>query len=185
MHPENKRRKVEAGDVVTEDGTNQKVLLTPENLEIFWSQPEDFDPVSDLFHVVCDADGNNVLSLAIKNNHEKAFFFMLNHKCLLPEDINQQNAKGVTALAVAAHKGREHMVEAMLAQGAEVDIPNHNGSTALIQASHFGHVGIVSALIRAQAHVDRPNDKGTTALMRAAQDLCGIALKRPQAAPCV
>ena len=85
-------------------------------------------------------------------------------------DLDAQNVKGVTALALAAQKGRSRALDLLLAAGASVDLANHNGSTALIQASHFGHADVVDRLVRARAHIDTRNNKGTTALMRAAQE---------------
>ena len=45
---------------------------------------------------------------------------------------------GITAVSVAAHKGRQEIVKMLIAANADVNIDSNNGSTPLIQASHFG-----------------------------------------------
>lgn len=45
---------------------------------------------------------------------------------------------GITSVSVAAHKGRQEIVNMLIAAQADVNIDSNNGSTPLIQASHFG-----------------------------------------------
>ncbi|RVE66062.1 hypothetical protein OJAV_G00122720 [Oryzias javanicus] len=54
---------------------------------------------------------------------------------------------GQTALMLAVSHGRRDMVEALLAQGADVNIPDDEGSTALMCASEHGHADIVKLLL--------------------------------------
>uniref|UniRef100_A0A7N6FB98 KN motif and ankyrin repeat domains 1b n=1 Tax=Anabas testudineus TaxID=64144 RepID=A0A7N6FB98_ANATE len=54
---------------------------------------------------------------------------------------------GQTALMLAVSHGRMDMVQALLAQGAEVNLQDDEGSTALMCASEHGHAGIVKLLL--------------------------------------
>ncbi|MEQ2184205.1 hypothetical protein GOODEAATRI_005500 [Goodea atripinnis] len=54
---------------------------------------------------------------------------------------------GQTALMLAVSHGRMDMVQALLAQGAEVNIQDDEGSTALMCASEHGHAEIVKLLL--------------------------------------
>lgn len=54
---------------------------------------------------------------------------------------------GQTGLMLAVSHGRMDMVQALLAQGADVNIQDDEGSTALMCASEHGHVEIVKLLL--------------------------------------
>lgn len=54
---------------------------------------------------------------------------------------------GQTALMLAVSHGRMDMVQALLAQGAEVNLRDDEGSTALMCASEHGHADIVKLLL--------------------------------------
>eukprot|EP00613_Pedinella_sp_CCMP2098_P019759 CAMPEP_0171690164 /NCGR_PEP_ID=MMETSP0991-20121206/4850_1 /TAXON_ID=483369 /ORGANISM="non described non described, Strain CCMP2098" /LENGTH=544 /DNA_ID=CAMNT_0012278289 /DNA_START=82 /DNA_END=1716 /DNA_ORIENTATION=+ len=138
-------------------------------LMAFFANPKLFNSSreqSPLLFSSCDQDQNTSLILAIKGGHEEAFVVLLSTH----QNLDAQNVKGVTALALSAQKGRVGYLFKLLDAGAQVDLANFNGSTALIQASHFGHTDIVTLLLEHRAHVDTRNNKGTTALMRAAQE---------------
>lgn len=54
---------------------------------------------------------------------------------------------GQTALMLSVSHGRMDMVQALLTQGAEVNIQDDEGSTALMCASEHGHADIVKLLL--------------------------------------
>ncbi|XP_015243836.1 PREDICTED: KN motif and ankyrin repeat domain-containing protein 1-like isoform X1 [Cyprinodon variegatus] len=63
-------------------------------------------------------------------------------------DVNAKAIQaGQTALMLAVSHGRMDMVQALLAQGAEVNIQDDEGSTALMCASEHGHADIVKLLL--------------------------------------
>ncbi|XP_047426349.1 KN motif and ankyrin repeat domain-containing protein 1-like isoform X2 [Mugil cephalus] len=63
-------------------------------------------------------------------------------------DVNAKASQaGQTALMLAVSHGRMDMVQALLAQGAEVNIQDDEGSTALMCASEHGHADIVKLLL--------------------------------------
>ncbi|XP_041826951.1 KN motif and ankyrin repeat domain-containing protein 1-like isoform X2 [Melanotaenia boesemani] len=63
-------------------------------------------------------------------------------------DVNAKATQaGQTALMLAVSHGRLDMVQALLAQGAEVNIQDDEGSTALMCASEHGHADIVKLLL--------------------------------------
>ncbi|XP_030006835.1 KN motif and ankyrin repeat domain-containing protein 1-like [Sphaeramia orbicularis] len=63
-------------------------------------------------------------------------------------DVNAKASQaGQTALMLAVSHGRMDMVQALLAQGAQVNLQDDEGSTALMCASEHGHVDIVKLLL--------------------------------------
>ncbi|XP_035524521.1 KN motif and ankyrin repeat domain-containing protein 1-like [Morone saxatilis] len=63
-------------------------------------------------------------------------------------DVNAKASQaGQTALMLAVSHGRMDMVQALLAQGAEVNLQDDEGSTALMCASEHGHADIVRLLL--------------------------------------
>uniref|UniRef100_UPI0037E905B9 KN motif and ankyrin repeat domain-containing protein 1-like n=1 Tax=Semicossyphus pulcher TaxID=241346 RepID=UPI0037E905B9 len=63
-------------------------------------------------------------------------------------DVNAKASQaGQTALMLAVSHGRMDMVQALLAQGAEVNLQDDEGSTALMCASEHGHAEIVRLLL--------------------------------------
>uniref|UniRef100_A0A667YWG0 Uncharacterized protein n=1 Tax=Myripristis murdjan TaxID=586833 RepID=A0A667YWG0_9TELE len=63
-------------------------------------------------------------------------------------DVNAKASQaGQTALMLAVSHGRMDMVQALLAQGAEVNLQDDEGSTALMCASEHGHTDIVKLLL--------------------------------------
>lgn len=54
---------------------------------------------------------------------------------------------GQTALMLAVSHGRMAIVQALMAQGAEVNLQDDEGSTALMCASEHGHTDIVKLLL--------------------------------------
>ncbi len=67
-----------------------------------------------------------------------------------------------------AKKGKDGLVETLLAAGADVNVRDENGRTALMLASLGGHLKTVERLLDAGAHVDAKDGEGKTA-----QDLAG------------
>ncbi|KAF6735003.1 KN motif and ankyrin repeat domain-containing protein 1 [Oryzias melastigma] len=63
------------------------------------------------------------------------------------ENPDHMRVAGQTALMLAVSHGRRDMVEALLAQGADVNIRDDEGSTALMCASEHGHADIVKLLL--------------------------------------
>ncbi|XP_070706960.1 KN motif and ankyrin repeat domain-containing protein 1-like [Pempheris klunzingeri] len=63
-------------------------------------------------------------------------------------DVNAKASQaGQTALMLAVSHGRMDMVQALLAQGAQVNLQDDEGSTALMCASEHGHADIVRLLL--------------------------------------
>ena len=83
---------------------------------------------------------------------------------------NASNKDGESALGVAARFGRGEVVQALLAQGADLNSRDHKyGATPLIWASVNGFTGIVKSLLEKGADANTPDSKnGMTPLMSAA-----------------
>jgi ankyrin repeat protein len=67
----------------------------------------------------------------------------------------------------AAWKGDTEKVQALLAQGADVNAKDKGGFTALMDAAWEGHTDTVQALLAQKADVNAKNKNGDTALMLA------------------
>lgn len=84
------------------------------------------------------------------------------------DEVNRQDASGMTALYVASWKGRTKIVRLLLKHGAEVDVAHKSGVTPLWKAAQNGHTEIVGLLLDAGANVDPAPPDGSTALREAA-----------------
>ena len=86
-----------------------------------------------------------------------------------PEQIQAQGDTGWTALMHASWAGHAHMVEALLARGAQPSASSLDGLTALMLAAGAGHADAVAALIEGGADLDAASWSGRTALESALQ----------------
>jgi ankyrin repeat protein len=84
-------------------------------------------------------------------------------------DLNQVNANGLTALALAANKGHADIVSALIKAGANLDRSNKSGHTPMVLALFAKHFDIVKQLITAGADVNIKDQNGWNALMHAAR----------------
>ena len=77
------------------------------------------------------------------------------------EEIRQlSNNKGYTALHIAARQGHLDIVQYLLSQGIEVDLPDRRGHTALHLAVWGEHETVVDLLISQGANVNHNKGKG-------------------------
>ena len=84
-------------------------------------------------------------------------------KCVADADLTHE-------LLSAARRGQADTIQALLAQGSNVDTRNLVGETALIQAAEKGRLEVVELLITHHAEVNAQDKLGWTALMRAAYE---------------
>lgn len=110
-----------------------------------------------------DERGQQPLYLALRAESDKVAQLLLQHPAL---DVDRANAMGETALLMAALRGRENFVQALIARGAQV---NREGWTALHYAVTGPSLAVVSLLIDRGAALDARAPNGTTPLMVAAQ----------------
>ena len=71
-------------------------------------------------------------------------------------------------LFVAAQKGQDARVRALLAAGADKDLVNNNGATSLLVAAWNGHDAVVRVLLDAGADKDLAMKDGATPVLVAA-----------------
>lgn len=85
-------------------------------------------------------------------------------------DVNRVlDETGLTLLMVAAHEGKEDLLENLLGSGADVEERDEKGYTALMFACNAGQAGAAARLITAGADVNAGDNDGSTPLMFAAQ----------------
>lgn len=83
-------------------------------------------------------------------------------------DLNTQNAKGYTALILAAYNGQLASVEQLLAAGADPCVEDVRGNTALMGAIFKGEVRIAKRLLQSTCSPNQRNAAGQTPAMYAA-----------------
>lgn len=83
----------------------------------------------------------------------------------LVADVDDEAARGKTALMVAAAEGATGLVERLIDLGAAVDHRNHAEGTALMYAAQYGQLETAKLLIARGAAVGAKAMKGWTALM--------------------
>ncbi|MFC3608743.1 ankyrin repeat domain-containing protein [Stutzerimonas tarimensis] len=83
-------------------------------------------------------------------------------------DLNVTDAKGYTALILAAYHGHRDSVERLLEAGADPCIQDLQGNTALMGAIFKGEIRIARRLMSAACSPDQRNANGQTAAMYAA-----------------
>jgi ankyrin repeat protein len=80
-------------------------------------------------------------------------------------EVDRGDAKGRTALMLAAARGEHELLARLLELGARVDQRNHAGGTALMYAAQYGQLAAAKTLLDANAAVDIVAAKGWSALM--------------------
>ncbi len=97
---------------------------------------------------------------------------------LLADGFNPNSADdhGLTALMVAAGRGKLGLVKLLLSKGADVNTQNYagkwpmGGKTALMFAASEGHLATVNEILLAGSTLDTQDADGETALMKAASN---------------
>lgn len=87
---------------------------------------------------------------------------------LVPELINERDAKGYSALIISAYNNQPSIVSILIEHGADIDAGDASGNTALMGAAFRGYKEIVQILIDAGADVNLRNGQGAPALTFAA-----------------
>ncbi|MCC7114900.1 MAG: ankyrin repeat domain-containing protein [Burkholderiales bacterium] len=75
-----------------------------------------------------------------------------------------------TTLLEAASLGNAAGIRALVAQGADPNLPGDDGTTPLMRAACGGHLAAVTALVAAGADVNAADPAGWTALSKAVHD---------------
>ena len=110
--------------------------------------------------------GATPLIAAAQDGHTDICGLLLAHG----SDANEVQLKiRWTALHVAASRGHEAVVEALLSWGAIVDRQNHGGVTPLYSACQEGHLACLLALLNAGASVSVPTNGGNLPIHVAAE----------------
>ncbi|KAE8445519.1 hypothetical protein EG329_013282 [Mollisiaceae sp. DMI_Dod_QoI] len=91
------------------------------------------------------------LHLAVDNRHEGVIRVLLKAGA----DTEGRTAQsGSTALHRASQKGHQESVEALLGNGASIEIKDDNDWTALHTAAYYGHEGVIKALLKRGANIE-------------------------------
>jgi ankyrin repeat protein len=81
---------------------------------------------------------------------------------------DERDAKGYTALILAAYNGQAKSVDLLIQKGANPCATDPKGNSSLMGVAFKGETGIAQRLIAAHCDVNARNDAGQTALMIAA-----------------
>lgn len=119
------------------------------------------DPIS--------SEGMTALMLSLKYRLTDVAELLLKHRI---EKINLRGSSGDTVLGLAINIGNIAIIESLLAQGADVNMPandinmpaNNDGNVPLMLAGNR-HAEIVQLLIKHGAQANAMNNKGQTVLM--------------------
>lgn len=84
--------------------------------------------------------------------------------------LEKTNRSGHTPLIIAAAKGYDDLVEALLAKGACVNVRDKSGRSPLMYASMKNRVRILEMLVTHEASLDTQDDRGKTALVLALEE---------------
>ena len=85
-------------------------------------------------------------------------------------NVDKVDAAGFTQLRKVSFAGEIHLVEKLIQQGADPNLPSNDGSTPLIAAASSGRLSVVSFLSeKAGADINKVDDVGQTCLLIAAK----------------
>lgn len=85
-------------------------------------------------------------------------------------DVNAATTWGVTPMHLAAEKGNDYLVTALLLSGADVHREDVAGNTAVHFAARGGHMDVVKSLLEAGASAQACNKDGRSPRKEAAQN---------------
>lgn len=118
-------------------------------------------------------DGNTVLHYAAAAGAVSAVEFLLREMGM---ESSARNARGKTAMVVAAEKGEEDVVRVVCALGVE----GEDMERGLRSAAGRGHVGVVRVLVESGVEIEARDAWGQTALVLASfhgrEDVVGVLL---------
>ncbi|TRW14545.1 ankyrin repeat domain-containing protein [Glacieibacterium frigidum] len=84
-------------------------------------------------------------------------------------DVNARDARGFTALILAAYNDQPAVLDALIAAKADPCLPDRDqGNTAQMGVAFRGHDALAARLLKAGCDVNARNKAGQTALMMAA-----------------
>jgi serine/threonine-protein phosphatase 6 regulatory ankyrin repeat subunit B len=107
--------------------------------------------------------GMNSLMMAVGKDRADIMMLFLRLPGVSAAYVNEQTQTGATALIVASVQGSTAAVNALIAAGADVHLPDHSGFTALHVAANAG----VARLLWNAGARDARTDDGTNTLMYA------------------
>ena len=113
-------------------------------------------------------DGYTALQYSCKYGHVDIVRTLVNHKA----NVNAKTDSGDTPLTLAAGRGRDNVVHALLSDcRCQVDAKGQYGYTALhCSCIFYGHVDIVRTLVKNKANVNARTDSGDTPLTLAVKN---------------
>jgi ankyrin repeat protein len=74
----------------------------------------------------------------------------------LGADVNTPIDSGYTPVCLAAEKGHEQVIRALVELGANVNTASKNGTTPVCIAAEVGRVGVLRALVELGADLNTP-----------------------------
>lgn len=102
--------------------------------------------------------GHTPLILATYHNQTQAVSHLIKNGA----NINYTFSQG-SAIHGATYKGYLEIVQILVDNGINIDIPDQNGTTPLIYATIFNHIGIVKLLFGKGANINHKDNTGNSA----------------------
>lgn len=107
----------------------------------------------------------NIISIAANQSYNSKRRLAKIKQCLLKgADINAAGKGGDTALIISCRRGSGSLVSFLIANGADVNLPNEAKKSALHYAvTNRQSVEVVNILLKAGANLELKDEKGKTA----------------------
>ena len=126
------------------------------------------DPTLRELRQLPNSDGFSPIMHAALFGHVECVATVLRHvgqdKAMHQALLREHNGNHFTALHLAALHGQRRVVQLLLRERAEVDLPNAQGETPLHVSSKKGHAQAVCALLASGASVNQTDKRGRAAL---------------------
>jgi ankyrin repeat protein len=126
--------------------------------------------LSELLASTQNDEGLTMFIAACEQGRLEIAEFLLEHGSKIDERCRSSSARGMTGLHLAAKNGHLHIVNRLVALGADVNEKDDLGWTPLLSALKYSHSAVVDRLVELGASVNKKISFGDTQLHIAAKN---------------